>query len=245
MVQRRSRSILKRNASVGLLAQTSHSRLRQPTARACSKHHRGTTMDHDAGIDVSLKEASVCVVDATGKVLREGKVASEPAALIAWFSEGKLNLVRIGIEAGPFSQWLFAAMKDAKLAVELLETRHVRNAFKTMPVKTDRKDARGIAELMRVGWFRPVHCKSMSAQETRAILTARKLVDTKLHDVEMSLRGILRGFGLKVGKTTPTQFASRIRELVSGHANLQVIADSLLAIHAVSLREFKGFEKRV
>ena len=86
--------------------------------------------------------------------------------------------------------------------MELLETRHVRKAFEAMPVKTDRNDARGIAQLMRLGWFRPVHCKSMAAQETRALLTARKLVQSKLHDVEISLRGILRGFGLKVGKTT-------------------------------------------
>ena len=89
--------------------------------------------------------------------------------------------------------------------MELLETRHVRDAFKSMPVKTDRKDARGIAQLMQLGWFRPVHCKSVSAQETRALLTARKLVQGKLHDVQMSLRGILRGFGLKVGRTTPSR----------------------------------------
>src|SRR5215831_2452183 len=113
-------------------------------------------------------------------------------------------------------------MRQAGLAVELLETRHVRDAFKAMPVKTDRKDARGIAQLMRLGWFRPVHCKSMAAQETRAILTARKLVQAKLHDVEMSLRGILRGFGLKVGKTTPRRFEGRIKELVGGHPSLEV-----------------------
>src|SRR6202171_1812127 len=93
-------------------------------------------------------------------------------------------------------------MKEGSLAVELLETRHVRDAFKAMPVKSDRNDARGIAQLMRLGWFRPVHCKSMDAQETRSLLTARKLVQSKLRDVENSLRGILRGFGLKVGKTT-------------------------------------------
>ena len=79
----------------------------------------------------------------------------------------------------------------------------MRDAFKAMPVKTDRKDARGIAQLMRLGWFRPVHCKSLPAQEVRALLTARKLLQAKLHDVEMSLRGVLRGFGLKVGPTTP------------------------------------------
>ena len=107
-------------------------------------------------------------------------------------------------------------MRQAGLAVELLETRHVRDAFKAMPVKTDRKDARGIAQLMRLGWFRPVHCKSVPAQETRALLTARKLLQTKHHDVEMGLRGVLRGFGLKVGPTTPRSFAARIRELVPG-----------------------------
>jgi transposase len=143
------------------------------------------------------------------------------------------------------SQWLFAAMRQAGLAVELLETRHVRDAFKAMPVKTDRNDARGIAQLMRLGWFRPVHCKSMAAQETRAMLSARKLVQAKLHDIEMSLRGILRGFGLKVGKTTPRQFEGRIKELVAGHASLEVVATALLAVRAVLLREFNGFEKRV
>jgi len=197
-------------------------------------------MNYYAGIDVSLKESCVCVLDAGGKVIRETKVASEPEAIIAWFAQLGLAMELIGLEAGPLSQWLFAAMKQAGLAVELLETRHVRNALKTMTVKTDRKDARGIAELVRIGWFRPVHCKSISAQETRAILTARKLVDTKLHDVEMSLRGILRGFGLKVDKTTATSFAARIRELVDGHPTLQGLVDALLSIREVLLREFRA-----
>jgi transposase len=113
-------------------------------------------MNYYAGIDVSLEESCICVIDANGKVVREGKVLSEPTALIAWLSEVGVTLTRIGLEAGPQSQWLYAAMRQAGLAVELLETRHVRNAFKIMPVKTDRKDARGIAELMRLGWFRPV-----------------------------------------------------------------------------------------
>src|SRR5450755_483752 len=186
-----------------------------------SKHHRGTTMDHYAGIDVSLECSSICVVDATGKIVREDKVASEPEVLIAWLRSLGLSLARIGLEAGPLSQWLYAAMREAGLAVELLETRHVRKAFEAMPVKSDRNDARGIAQLMRLGWFRPVHCKSMGAQETRTLLTARKLVQSKLRDVENSLRGILRGFGLKVGKTTDREFAGRIEELVVGHPHLE------------------------
>jgi transposase len=201
-------------------------------------------MNHYAGIDVSLECSSVCVVDANGKILREARVASEPEALIAWFGSQGLSFERIGLEAGPLSQWLFAAMKADGLAVELLETRHVRDAFKAMPVKSDRNDARGIAQLMRLGWFRPVHCKSMDAQEVRAMLTARKLVQSKLRDVENSLRGILRGFGLKVGKTTERKFAARIAELVSGHPRLEAIAQALLAVRAVLRQEFAAFEKQ-
>jgi transposase len=202
-------------------------------------------MEHYAGIDVSLEYSSVCVVDGSGKIVREGKVASEPDALISWLRSLGYELSRIGLEAGPLSQWLFAAMREAGLAVELLETRHVRKAFEAMPVKSDRNDARGIAQLMRLGWFRPVHCKSMGAQETRSLLTARKLVQSKLRDLENSLRGILRGFGLKVGKTTELGFAGRIEELVAGHPHLERIAEALLSVHAVLLREFKVFEKRV
>ena len=201
-------------------------------------------MDHYAGIDVSLECSSLCVVDATGKIVREAKVATDPQALIAWFGSLGLQVARIGLEAGPLSQWLYAAMRQAGLAVELLETRHVRRALETMLVKSDRNDARGIAQLMRLGWFRPVHCKSLPAQEVRAMLTARKLVQSKLQDTENSLRGILRGFGLKVGKTTG-RFAGRVKELVAGHPSLELIAQALLAVHAVLQREFKGLEKRV
>src|ERR1700758_2871496 len=180
-------------------------------------------MKQYAGIDVSLECSSVCVVEANGRILREGKGAGGAEGLVVLFRSSGFALERIGLEAGPLSQWLFAAMKAAGLAVELLETRHVRKAFEAMPVKSDRNDARGIAKLMRLGWFRPVHCKSISAQETRTLLTARKLVQSKLRDVENSLRGILRGFGLKVGKTTERTFAGRIGELVAGQATLEII----------------------
>jgi transposase len=202
-------------------------------------------MEYYAGIDVSLECSTVCVVDGSGKIVREAVVQSEPAALIGWFGSLGLKLTRIGLEAGPLSQWLYAAMKPAGLAVELLETRHVHDAFKAMPVKSDRNDARGIAQLMRLGWFRPVHCKSMAAQEVRAVLTARKLVQSKLQDVENSLRGILRGFGLKVGKTTDKSFAGRIRELVQGQPSLEVVGEALLSVRAVLLSEFNAFEKRM
>lgn len=202
-------------------------------------------MEHYAGIDVSLESASLCVVDATGRIVRETKVASEPEVLIRWFGGLGIAVARIGLEAGLLSQWLYAGMRDAGLPVELLETRHVRDAFKAMPVKTDRKDARGIAQLMRLGWFRPVHCKSLPAQEVRALLTARKLLQSKNHDVEMSLRGVLRGFGLKVGPTTPRTFPNRIRELVAGHTTLSTIAEALLAARSTLFEQWHKLEKRL
>ena len=202
-------------------------------------------MSHYAGIDVSLEESSVCAIDSAGKIVREGKVPSDPAALIAWFRSLGMEFTRIGLEAGPTSQFLYAGMEQAGLPVELLETRHVRTAFKIMPVKTDRKDARGIAEMMRLGWYRPVHCKSMEAQETRAMLTARKLVQKELHETEMSLRGILRGFGLKVGQVSARDFEGRVKQLVTGHPNLETIAEALLSVRRTLRREFNGFEERV
>ena len=121
----------------------------------------------------------------------------------------------------------------------------MRDAFKAMPVKTDRKDARGIAQLMRLGWFRPVHCKSLPAQETRALLTARKLLQTKRLAVEISLRGVLRGFGLKVGPTTARSFPGRIRELVEGHPVLTAVAEALLAAREALGEQLRGLEKRL
>ncbi len=160
--------------------------------------------------------------------------------MIAWFASYGAPIARIGLEAGPLSQWLYAGMKAAGLPVELLETRHVRDAFKSMPVKTDRKDASGIAQLMRLGWFRPVHRKSLPSQEVRALLSVRKLLQTKRIDVEMSIRGILRGFGLKVGSTTSRTFEPRVQELVAQHERLRLISDALLKARAVLEAEFKS-----
>src|SRR5665213_609730 len=202
-------------------------------------------MKHYAGIDVSLEASSVCVVDTEGRIIREGKVLSEPDALIAWFGDLGAPVELIGLEAGPLSQWLHAAMSKAGLAVELLETRHVRAAFRTMQVKTDKKEARGIDQLMRLRWFRPVWCKSLAAQEVRAVLTARKLLQGKIHDVEMSLRGILRGFGLKVGATTPRTYAARVQTLAQGHPTLEGIVEALLKAREVMRAELRAFERRV
>src|SRR3954452_19815918 len=124
---------------------------------------RGTAVEHYAGIDVSLERSSVCVVDATGRIVRETRVAREPEALFDFFRRLGLPLTRVGLEAGPLSQWLHAGLTGAGFEAVLPETRHVKAALSAMVVETDRKDARGIAQLLRMGWYRPVHRKSPPA----------------------------------------------------------------------------------
>src|SRR6266542_5115876 len=151
---------------------------------------------------------------------REAKVASEPEAVVAFFEALGFAVKRIGLEAGPLSQWLHAGLAQAGFETVLLETRHVKAALSAMTVKTDRKDARGLAQLLRMGWFQQVHAKSMASREVRALLVARKQLLGQLINVELSIRGILRGFGLKVGAVTRKGFEARIRELVTGQEAL-------------------------
>ena len=122
-------------------------------------------MDHFAGLDVSVKETSVCIVDDTGKIVREVKVASEPEALLAVLKNRAYHFKRIGLEAGPLSQWLFSALAEAELPVICVETRHMQAVLKAQINKTDRNDARGIAQMMRVGLYRPVHVEDFTQSE--------------------------------------------------------------------------------
>ena len=202
-------------------------------------------MEHYAGIDVSLERSSVCVVDATGKVVREAKVASEPEALAGFFAGLGLAVTRIGLEAGPLSQWLHAGLSEAGFEAVLLETRHVKAALSAMIVKTDRKDARGIAQLLRMGWYRPVHCKSPPAQEVRALLVGRKLLQGKLLDVELGIRGLLRGFGLKLGEVSKGRFAARVRELVAGQPMLERVVEPMLRAREALRCEFHVLHRAV
>jgi transposase len=202
-------------------------------------------MEYYAGIDVSLELSSVCVVDARGKIIKETKVASDPAALVAFFGELGFTVTRIGLEAGPLSQWLHAGLTRGGFETVLLETRHVKAALSAMTVKTDRKDARGIAQLLRMGWFRPVHAKSLDAQEVRALLVARKQLQSKLLDIEASVRGVLRGFGLKMGAVTRKGFEARVRELTMGQAMLERITTAMLGARTALWREFDQLHREM
>ena len=193
-------------------------------------------MDHFAGLDVSVKETSVCIVDDTGKIVREVKVASEPEALLAVLKNPAYRFKRIGLEAGPLSQWLYSALAEAELPVVCVETRHMQAVLKAQINKTDRNDARGIAQMMRVGLYRPVHVKTLRSQKLRMLLTHRQLLQSKAIAIENDLRGTLRNFGLKVGMVGKVKFEARIKELVENQPDLAELVEPLLIVRRV-LRE--------
>jgi transposase len=200
-------------------------------------------MDHFAGLDVSVKETNLCVVDDTGKIVREVKVASEPEALLAVLKNPAYHFKRIGLEAGPLSQWLFSALAEAELPAVCVETRHMQAVLKAQINKTDRNDARGIAQLMRAGLYRPVHVKTLRSQKLRMLLTHRQLLLSKAIAIENDLRGTLRNFGLKVGVVGTVKFETRIREVVENLPDLAVLVEPLLVVRRV-LREQIGILHR-
>jgi transposase len=209
--------------------------------RICGLKHQKEkrSMDHFAGLDVSVKETSICIVDDTGRIVREVKAASEPEALLQVLTNPAYHFKRVGLEAGPLSQWLFSALAEAGLPVICVETRHMRAVLKAQINKTDRKDARGIAQMMRVGLYRPVHVKTLRSQKLRMLLTHRKLLQSKAIAIENDLRATLRNFGLKVGMVGTGKFEPRIKELVENLPDLAVLVEPLLIVRRV-LREQVG-----
>jgi transposase len=173
-------------------------------------------MPYFAGLDVSLSLTSVCIVDKTGTTVRELKCPTEAEALCKALAPFAQGLERIGLEAGPLSQHLYSELIDSSFPAICVECRHMARALQAQTLnKTDRNDARGIAQMMRVGLFKAVHVKTDRSQRLKVLLTARKLLKSKLLDVEADLRGVLKNFGLKVGKVTPRTFAARVQELAS------------------------------
>jgi transposase len=191
-------------------------------------------MKHYAGLDVSVKETSVCVIDEEGETIREVRVSSEPDAIPAILGDDAFTIERIGMDAGPLSQWLYSGLAETGLPVICVETRHMKAALSAQVNKSDRNDARGIAHMMRVGLYRPVHVKTLASQKRRMLLTSRQLLQAKALDIENDLRGTLRNFGLKVGVVGTVKFEVRILELVAA-----AISEPLLIARRV-LREQLG-----
>ena len=173
------------------------------------------------------------------------KVASEPEALLAVLKNAAYRLKRIGLEAGPLSQWLFSALAEADLPVICVETRHMRAVLKAQINKTDRNDARGIAQMMRVGLYRPVHVKTLRSQKLRMLLSHRKLLQSKAIAVDNDLRGTLRNFGLKVGVVGAARFEARIRELVEDLPDLTILVEPLLVVRRVLREQITVLHRRL
>ena len=202
-------------------------------------------MEYFAGLDVSLEETAICIVDGTGHIVREARVASEPEALVSFFRGCGMTMERVGLEACSLSAWLHAGLSEAGLPAICIETRQAKAAMGAMPNKTDRNDACGIAQIMRTGWYRAVHVKSPACRSWRALLTARRMVLNKRRDVENGIRALLREVGLKVGTPSRRDFPARVRDLAAGDPVLASLAESLLSVVEVMTREVEALTKRV
>ena len=195
-------------------------------------------MTYFAGLDVSLEWTSVCVVDGDGQIVREAKVLSEPDALVAFFAEPRMDMTRICLEAGPLSQWLYEGLAEAGLPVVCAETRLLKAVLSATVNKSDRNDARGIAQMVRVNMIRPVHVKTMSSQHSWMLLTNRNFMLKQLCDAEGNIRGTLRNFGLKVGKITRGRFEARVLHLVDDRAALARLVEPMLRARAELMAAF-------
>src|SRR6201981_3283640 len=202
-------------------------------------------MDHFAGLDVSGKETSICVGDEEGRIVREVKVASEPEALLKVLGNPAWRFKRIGLEAGPLSQWLFSALAEAELPVVCVETRHMQAVLKAQINKTDRNDARGIAQMIRAGVYRPVHVKTLRSQKLLMLLPHRRLLQSRPIAIENDLRGTLRNFGLKVGMVGKVRFEARIQELVENQPDLAVLVEPLLIVRRGPLAQIVILHRRL
>lgn len=202
-------------------------------------------MRNYAGLDVSLEETAICIVDETAKVFRELRVASEPDAVVEASVATELSFERVGLEACSLSSWLHQGLTRASLPALCIETRAAKAAMGAMPNKTDRNDARGLAQIIRTGWYRAVHVKSMPCRSARALLGARRTMLKKQRDIENPVRAVLREVGLKLGTPPRKLFADRVCELASADAASGDIIEPLLAVLNAMMREIEHLTRRV
>lgn len=201
-------------------------------------------MKYFAGLDVSLEETAICIVDESGRMVKELRAASEPEALVEALRAIGLPLERVGMEACPLTAWLHDGLQAAGLPAICIETRRSNAAMKAMPNKTDRNDARALAQIMRTGWYRPVHVKTRQCRLWRSLLVARRTVLKEMVSIESVVRALLREAGLKVGKVSRSVFAGRVRELAGG-TEVMALVEPLLAVLATMRTQLAYLTKQV
>lgn len=181
------------------------------------------------GLDISLNKTAVCVMDDDGRCVFEGNALSDPEDLIAKIERWRDDIALIGLEACPLSECIYGALAEAGYDVRCLETRHTQRFLSTRPNKTDRSDANGIAAMMRLDHYKPVHVKSRQSQLRRALLIGRKQFMSATLQIENTIRGLLRVQGLKLGTVHRNRFSERIVELCVEVPTLLPAIEPLLA----------------
>lgn len=192
-----------------------------------------------AALDVSQEQTAVCVVDASGSIVAESKVGTCPDAIGSWLERWAESLEKVGMETGPLAVWLWNALAAKGLPIICLDARHANAALKMMPNKTDRHDARGLAQIVRTGWYKTARIKSHGAYLVRALLTARDALVSMRVKLENEVRGLLKTFGIMFGKRVGG-FMRRAEEIIAGELaaapELRAIFEALVAARRVTGR---------
>ncbi len=201
-----------------------------------------------AALDVSQELTAICVIDDGGVLLAEGKVATCPDAIAIWLGRWTGALERVGMETGPLAVWLWNTLTAKGLPVVCLDARHASAALKMMPNKTDRHDARGLAQIVRTGWFKAVRIKSHEAYVVRALLTARDALVAIRVRLENEVRGLLKTFGVLFGKRVGG-FMRRAEEIIAGELavapELRPIFEALVAARCAILQRIRALDAQV
>src|SRR5271154_6344130 len=200
-------------------------------------------MEHYVGLDVSLKLTSICVVNQTGSVVREGVVDSDPEAIAAFVRSNAV--VRIGLETGPTATWLWTELKRLDLPVICIDARHAKAVLKMQINKSDRNDAAGIARIMQTGWFKEVRVKDLDSHAVKALLASRALLVKIKRDLENQIRGLLKNLGLVIGRAKFNVFAVRAEELIEGRPELVVAIRPLLEARRAVEQQVSELDRRV
>ena len=203
-------------------------------------------MKRFVGLDVSQATTAICVVDADGKTLAEGSTATEPGAIAAFLRRRAPDAERIGLETGPLSIWLWNELRALGLPVICMDARHANAGLKVMLAKIDRNDAAGLAQLVRTGWFRQVHIKAESSHIVRAELATRTLLVRMRCDLENQIRGVLKTFGLVIGKA-PSRLVKRAHEIIADELStkpaLASLVESLLAMRSSVVERIEALDR--
>ena len=197
------------------------------------------------GLDVSLKETSICIIDDAGKIVWRGRVDSTPEAIATAMKQHAPNAVRIGLESGQLSSWLFHELKEAGFPVICVDARHAKAALSLKVNKTDANDAFGLAQIMRVGWYREVTVKGLDCQAVRALLVARAQIVSQITTLKNCVRGILKTFGRVLPKGLRSQFSARVRAAIDGHPVLGTIIEPTLRVLEAMRVQLRVYDKAV